>query len=91
MNVKTFLRTRKNVGHWAAYIKKLEAREDPPLTADELDDIEGRKAQVTVWLRELRNAEAKGLDDSDDIPGEISATSGVATSESAGADAGAEA
>ncbi len=90
MNVKTFLRTRKNVAHWAAYIKKLEAREDPPLTDAELDDIEGRKAQCTVWIRELRNAEAKGLSDTDDIPGEISASSSAATAESAGAE-GAEA
>lgn len=119
MNLKTYVRTRKNLAHWAAHIKKMEGRDElcahnralhvealmarddeldkadaiataeatfatpPVLTEEELDDIEGRKAQCQVWIRELRNAEKKGLSDSDDIPGEISASSGVATAESA--------
>lgn len=120
MNLKTYIRTRKNLAHWAAFIEKMEGRDEVcetnrieyvaslmarddeleesdaiaqaevtfatpvALTEDELDDLEGRKAQCTVWIRELKNAQKKGLDDSDDIPGEISASSSADTGESAG-------
>ena len=91
MNLKTYVRTRKNLAHWAAFIKKLEARESPSLTKDELDDIVGRKAQCTVWVRELRNAQKNGLSGGVKIPGVISANSGIATKASAGVSAKADA
>lgn len=120
MNLKTYVRTRKNLAQWGAFVRKLEGRDEdcekkrahyverlmagdeeldeadavataealfatpPPLTEAELDDIVGRKAQCVVWIRELKNAQEKGLDGGADIPGEISASGGMKTTESAG-------
>jgi hypothetical protein len=83
MNLKTFLLTRKNIDHWSAFIKKMESRDQ--LTEEEADDIEGRKAQVMVWIRELRNAAKKGLDGGDEIPGDMSASGAVEATSSASA------
>lgn len=67
----------KNHRMWSGAISKLEALESR--TPDQEEELEYRKAQLTVWGFQLKHAP--------DAPnaGDMSASSGVKTTEKAGA------
>lgn len=85
MTPKQYRLVRKNMAQWSAFIDKLEARDSDkdhprgPLTDDEKEDLNRRKAQMVVWAHDLKHASPGGMDDE----GDMSADAGVATESSA--------
>ena len=77
MNSRQRALTQKNLIHWGARIKKLQAKE--ALSGEEAEELEHRMAQVAVWKIELKREgpEAPAT------PGDISASAGAGTGESA--------
>lgn len=83
MNERQVRLTVKNLSMWSRRVKKLKAKE--ALTDIEKDELEMRSAQCVVWAHQLKT---EGVDlSAPDAPGDMSASAGVATSESAGASA----
>ncbi len=73
--------TAKNTKHWKGRIDKLEARDD--LTEAEGEELAMRKAQLVIWVYQLKHASVGG----EDASGGMSASSSAEVTESAGAEA----
>jgi len=69
--------TTKNVAQWKGRIAKLEDKGD--ISSDEQEEMDMRKAQVGIWEYQLKHGTGSAA-----VAGDMSASSEVKTSESAG-------